>query len=249
MERLPVPPDALPVVELRAEKRLTRGLSLLASYVWSKTITDARGSTPDGGVSPETPQNPRDLRSERAVSDEYLPHRFVVSEIYELPFGRGKRFMTNAHAMLQGVLGGWTVAGITTLESGGRVNLNVPAQPANTGDPNRPNVAHDWHLGPGQQSLQRWFDTTAFEPSVPHTFGNAGRNLIGGPALYNFDLALYKTFRITESKRLQFRSEAFNAFNTPPFLNPGGDVGNATFGVISNARPGRILQFGLKFIF
>lgn len=236
-------------LQIRAEKRLTRGLSFLASYMWSKSISDGRGTAVDGGTAPVTPQNPQDLRSEKSLADENIPQRFVVSEVYELPFGRGKRFMANVHPLIDGFLGGWTVAGITTLESGNPVNLTVRGNPSNTGDPNRPNVAHDWHLPAGQQSLQRWFDTSAFEINAPYTFGDAGRNLLTSPSSSNFDLAVYKTFRVTETKRLQFRAEAFNAFNTPNFGDPNAQVGNVKFGVISGASRPRNLQFGLKFLF
>jgi hypothetical protein len=238
-------------MQLRAEKRLSGGLSLLASYVWSKTISDARGSVADGGGSPENPQNPRDLRAERSLADEHLPHRFVVSPIYELPFGRGKRFMTKAPRVLEAALGGWTLAGITVLESGTRVSLTVTGNPSNTGDtnPNRPNVLRDWRLDAAERSLQRWFDTSAFEANAPYTFGNAGRNLIGGPPLYNFDLAAYKTFFFAERRRLQFRTEAFNSLNTPSFQQPNGQLGNASFGTITSAGRGRNLQFGLRYVF
>ncbi len=236
-------------LQVRVEKRLTHGLSVLSSYVWSKTISDARGVSPDGGASANVPQNPQNLRAERSLADEHIPHRFVVSEIWELPFGSGRRFLSNAHPVIQFLAGGWTVADITTMESGGRVNTGVRGNPSNTGDANRPNAVHDWLLPAGQRSLQRWFDTTAFEINAPYTFGNAARNLIEGPGMVNFDLALYKSFRITETKRLQFRTEAFNGFNTPRFGDPNAQAGNPNIGVISSAGRPRNLQFGLKLVF
>ncbi len=158
--------------------------------------------------------------------------------MYELPFGRGRA-----------ILGGWTTAGIVTFSSGLRVDLSVRGNPSNTGATDRPNVLHDWYLSPGERSLDRWFDTTAFAPNAPFTFGNAARNLIGGPPLTNFDLALYKQFRINERIRTQFRVEAFNATNTPAFGSPNAQVGNPNIGQISSAGRPRNLQLGLKLVF
>jgi hypothetical protein len=97
--------------------------------------------------------------------------------------------------------------------------------------------------------VSRWFDTSAFAANPAFTFGNAARNLIGGPPLHNFDLAIYKTIRIVERVRLQVRGEAFNATNTPYFGSPGATVGTPAFGQISSANTPRNMQFGLKVIF
>ncbi len=238
-------------LQLRAEKRLSRGLSFLASYMWSKAISDARGSNTDGGFSAQLPQNPRNLHAERSLADEHVPHRFVASQIYELPIGRGRRLLANAHPLVDGVLGGWTVAGIVNLASGERVDVGTRGDRANTGDPNRPNLLGDWRLPASERSLRRWFDTTAFDVNPLYGFGNAGRNLIGGPPMSNFDLAVYKTFRITEGMRAQFRAEAFDAFNTPRFHLTGQNTqfGSPNFGVVSIADTPRNLQFGLRFTF
>jgi hypothetical protein len=150
--------------------------------------------------------------------------------------------------VVNGVLGGWTTAGILTISSGQLASLTVVGNPSNTGGPDRPNVLHDWHLESGQ-SLQHWFDTTAFALNAPFTFGNAGRNLLRGPHTTNLDFALYKGFRITERLGLQFRAEAFNSTNTPAFGAPNVQVGAPAFGVIGSAGTPRNLQFGLKAIF
>ena len=236
-------------LQMRLEKRFSRGLSLLASYIWSKAISDGRGVAGAGGSSPILPQDPLNYRAERALSDEHRPHRFVASYVYDLPVGRGKTLLATMPPVLQALAGGWSVAGIATLESGRRVNLTVRGNPSNTGSPDRPNVLRNPFLDASQRTLYRWFDTTAFVPNAPFTYGNAGRNLLEGPGVANFDLAIYKYFRITESKRLQFRAEAFNAFNTPAFGLPSAQVGDPNFGTISGADRPRNLQAGLKFIF
>ncbi|MYK09220.1 MAG: hypothetical protein F4041_06225 [Acidobacteriia bacterium] len=235
--------------QTKVEKRLSHGLSFLTSYIWSKAINDGRGAADSGGNGSLAPQNPRDLRAERGLADEHIAHRFVASYVYELPFGRGKKHMANAPAFVNGVLGGWVLAGIATATSGRMVNLTVRGNPSNSGDPNRPNVLRDWRLGADRRSLDEWFDTAAFEPNARFAYGNAGRNLIESPGQVNFDLSVYKNFAITEGTRVQFRFEAFNSFNTPAFGVPNVQAGNNNFGLISSAGRPRNLQFGLKFIF
>ena len=236
-------------MQMRMEKRLSHGLSFLASYMWSKTISDSRGESGAGGTAPGYPQDPLNKRAERSPADEHRAHRLVVSHVYDLPFGRGKSYLGGLHPLLDGLLGGWSIAGITTLHGGRRVNLSVRGNPSNSGNPDRPNVLHDWRLGRSERSLDRWFDTTAFAPNRQYEFGNAGRNLLEGPGTVNFDFAVYKYFRIAEGKRLQFRAEAFNLTNTPAFGIPNAQVGDKDFGEIGGAGRPRNLQFGLKFIF
>ena len=236
-------------LQTRLEKRLTHGLSALASYTWSKNLSDGRGAGGVGATSGLRPQNPHLLSAERALSDEHFAHRFVASPIYQLPFGRGKTYLNNSPSAVNALLGGWTVASIVTFSSGGRANLSVRGNPANTGTPNRPNVVGDWRLDSGTRSLDGWFDTAAFERNPAFTYGNAARNLIEAPGLVNVDLAIYKAFSVTEDLTVQFRAEAFNASNTPAFRRPNTQFGNRNFSLIGSAGRPRNLQFGLKVIF
>jgi hypothetical protein len=235
--------------QVRFEKRLSHGLSLLTSYMWSKSISDARGTAIDGGASSIIPQDPYNLRAEKSVADENTPHRFVLSGIYELPFGRGRTWLAGLPAWADALLGGWTVAGITTLSDGLPLNLSVQGSPSNTGNPDRPDVAGNWRLPAGQRSLERWFNTAAFVPNRQYTYGNAGRNILIAPWTHQFDLAVYKTFQASERFRIQFRAEAFNALNSPNFAAPNAQVGNPAYGRISSADRPRNMQFGLKVIF
>jgi len=236
-------------LQSRVEKRLSRGLSLLSSYIWSKTIADSRGAAGAGGVSSILPQDPRNLSAERALADEHHAHRFVASYVYDLPFGRRQRYLAGMAPLAEALLGGWSVAGIHTFSSGRLVSLTVQGNPSNTGGPDRPNLLRDWRLGEDQRSLDRWFDPAAFVRNDPFTFGNAARNLIEAPGVVNFDFAVYKYFQLRESWRLQFRWEAFNVFNTPAFGVPNAQLGNPNFGRIAAAGRPRNLQFGLKFLF
>jgi len=236
-------------MQVKVEKRLSAGLSFLGSYMWSKAISDGRGESAAGGVSNSIPQDPLNLRAERSLADEHRPHRLVMSYNYDLPFGRGKRYLGNAHRLADALLGGWAMGGITTLSSGRLVNLSVQGNPSNTGNPDRPEVVGKWKLGRDERSLDRWFNTAAFMRNAAFTFGNAGRNLLEGPGDVTFDLALYKSFVVREGMRVQFRAEAFNAMNTPQFGVPNAQVGNPNFGTIGGAGRPRNLQFGLKLVF
>jgi hypothetical protein len=227
--------------QIRIEKRFSSGFSVLGSYMLSRAIGDDLGSA--------NPQNPLDRRAERGLQAVHMKHRLVASYIYDLPFGRGRRWWGSSGEGVNLLFGGWSVSGITTMAAGQPFNLSVNGNPANTGGPNRPNVVGDPNLSRDERTLDRFFNTSAFVPNAQYTFGNAGRNILIGPGLVNFDLGLFKRFRVTEDKFFQFRFEAFNAFNTPQFEQPNSVVGNLDFGRITSAGRPRNLQFGLKFVF
>jgi hypothetical protein len=225
-------------LQTKIEKRYARGITILASYQFSKSI--ALGDS--DGV-----QNPLDWASDRAVSSVHRPHYFVGSVVYALPFGRGKQFGSGWGSALNAVLGGWSVAPIFSYTSGSPLNLSVNGSPSNSGQNDRPNVVGDWHLD--NPTVQKWFNTAAFAANAPFTYGNAGRNILVGPHRINLDAAAHKTFRVTERVTAQLRLESFNATNTPPLGNPNTQVGNQNFGVISSAGTQRNNQIGLKILF
>ena len=236
-------------LQARLEKRLSFGLSLLGTYIYSKVISDARGTSGAGGASSAIPQDPLNFALERSVADEHRGQRFVASYVYALPFGRGKAYLADMNRASNALFGGWTVAGITTFSAGQPVNLSVQGNPSNTGGPDRPDVIGSWKLSGSERTLERWFNTSAFARNGQFAFGNSGRNLIEGPGTVNFDFAVYKEFAMKERLRLQFRVEAFNATNTPQFGVPNAQVGNPNFGIITIAERPRNLQLGLKFLF
>ena len=118
----------------------------------------------------------------------------------------------------------------------------------NAGGADRPNRIGNGTLPSGQQTIDHWFDTTAFTVQPQYTYGNSGRNILFGPVLRNLDLSLSKSFAITESKRLQFRAESFNFTNTPAFGQPGATLNGLGVGQITTAGDPRRIQFGLKFL-
>ncbi|MBL8227952.1 MAG: carboxypeptidase regulatory-like domain-containing protein [Bryobacterales bacterium] len=239
-------------VQLRAEKRMSGGFSTLGSYVFSKTISDARGGADAGGTAANAVQNRNDFRAERSLADEHFAHRFVLSANWDVPVGRGRRFMTGMPRWSDAVIGGWALGGISTMTSGRRVNVSVNGDPANVGGgaAPRPNTTGASPILPAdQRALTRWFNTDAFTRQPAFTFGNSPRNPVSAPSLKNLDLAIYKAFQFSESRSLQVRGEFFNATNTPFFGAPGGTLGVAQFGVINDAAPARIIQIAAKFYF
>jgi len=236
-------------LQAKLEKRFSAGFTLLTSYIWAKTIGDVNGFSATGNTANSGMQNPLDWKSERSLADQHLAHRLVTSYIYELPFGKGKTLGTGWGGVVNAVLGGWSVGGITTMRSGQPAGLSVAGNPANSSTLNRPNVVGDWRLSSSEKTLDRWFNTDAFVKNNQYEFGNAGRNILIMPGGINFDLAAFKRFEITERLAAQFRFEMFNAFNSPPIGEPNVQVGNKNFGRISGAGFPRRLQFGLKLIF
>jgi hypothetical protein len=128
--------------------------------------------------------------------------------------------------------------------------VTVNGSPSNTGattSVDRPNVVGNWQLS--DPTVASWFNIAAFAPNAPYTYGNAGRNILRGPGLVNIDLALHKSFRVTERVSAQFRFEAFNATNTPALGAPNTVLGNPLFGQITSAGAARDLQLAVKVAF
>jgi hypothetical protein len=119
--------------------------------------------------------------------------------------------------------------------------------PSNTGGTDRPNINGSWQLA--DPTVQEWFNTSVFSKNAPLTYGDAGRNILRGPGLFNLDLAAHKTFQITERISTELRLESFNATNTPALGNPNTQVGNPNFGTVGSAGPPRDNQLGVKVLF
>jgi hypothetical protein len=238
------PPSNYNGLSLRLQKRFSAGLSILTSYTWSHNLdiySTERGGN-NGGV-----ENPLNWRADYATSSANMTNVFLWNGIYELPFGRGKSHLN--HGLLATIAGNWEWSNILSLYSGQPVNVALGFDNASTGTAGgqRPNLVGNPYLS--NQSRLRWFNTAAFAAPAPMTFGNAGRNILRGPALRNYDTAVMKNFVISEHKRLQFRTEFFNAFNIVNFNNPNGTFNSPNFGIITAARPSRSIQFSLKLLF
>jgi hypothetical protein len=228
-------------LQVKLEKRFANGFQMLLSFTHAKCL--------DEGSNQSAPPTVNMLKLNHAVCDYDLPNDLTLSSVYELPFGKGRKFMSNANRWLNGALGGWELAGILTERTGLPFTPTISSDNANTGiGGQRPNVVGDPSVANPSPTL--WFNPAAFAISTRYTYGNGGRNILRSDGLQQLDLTLKKNFVIRESKRLEFRAEAFNITNTPTFSAPSSTIGSATAGVItSTLNAGRVMQGALKFIF
>ena len=230
-------------LQAKAEKRLTGHVSLLASFVWSKSIDDADTVIP-GFYDSVGAQDENNLRLERALSSFNVGRRISGGYVIALPAVRA----------LGPVLRNWQLTGTITLQDGVPVNIFYDAyDPANTGLPNRPNIVPgvSLTLPRSQRTPEEFFNTAAFTSPAPYTFGDAGRNILNGPGNNVFDMALHRRFPIRERGALEFRAEAFNIFNHPNWGIPGpyADFGAPYFGGILGVGDPRRLQFAIRYDF
>jgi hypothetical protein len=229
-------------LQAKIEKRYTNGLTFIASYAYSKTLAlgDAAGV-----------QNQQDWMADAALSSLNMTQHFVGSAVYQLPFGHGRTFGSHWNRVSNAILGGWSLAPIVTVSTGMPLNITVNGNPSNTGSGvDRPNVVGNWHLA--RPTVAEWFNTAAFLANAPYTYGDAGRSIVVGPGLVNLDLALHKSFQISEGVTAQLRLESFNAMNTPALGAPNTVLGNPLFGQITATATGtssRDNQVGLKVLF
>lgn len=247
-------------LQIQGEHRYSSGLSLLTGYTFGKCIDDNSGGDygeyGGGGVKYMDVHKLRQLKG-RCSQD--VRQRFTASYVYNLPFGTGRRFASALHPALEHIISGWQISGITTLEAGQPFSVLMPGDYALVGDATgntistysvTPNIIGSCDLPSSQRSQSHWFNTAAFQdPGVGH-FGNAGRNICTGPGSVNFDFGVSRDFRLWRESRLQFRAEAFNAFNHRNLGTPDlGFSDGAVFGAITGAAAPRKLQFALKYVF
>lgn len=244
-------------MQVKVEKRFSRGGSILGSYTWAKLISDtdtATGWLEAGGGFAAQNWNRLDLERSLALYD--VPHRFVVSYVYDLPFGAGQRFLPDVAGFGKYVISGWGINGVSTFQEGFPLGLSTAVNLTNSfGGGSRPNwTGQNARVsGPAQNRLTQWFDRSQFSQPAAFTFGNAARSLgnIRSHGIANWDFAIFKnTPLIAERVSLQFRTEIFNLFNRVQFGYPNRQLGNAQFGVISGQLNNpRQLQFALRAIF
>jgi hypothetical protein len=246
-------------LQLRAEKRYSRGVTFTASFNYQKAMGIGYSSNENGGFGPVNPQDPRNLGADygRSALDQRL--RFVFSHVWEIPW------MREAEGLQGALLGGWAVNGIVSLTSGLPVTVIQSGDWHRTGPASagRPHIIHGEAVERVMEgrTIDRWFNTGAFIPSKcdgcptglylgPKGYGNAGVGLFDAPAQKTWDFGLFKNFAITEGQRLQFRWEVFNLLNTPQFNAPNSILDTATFGQISSTViDNREMQFALKYSF
>jgi hypothetical protein len=234
-------------LELSAEKRFSGGLSFLAGYTWSKALDMGGGGNSASAESRNNVQNPRNVRAEYGLADFNYPHRFTLSGLYQLPFGRARRWLTNAGRPIDMIAGGWELTSIVTAQDGPPGTVTMATSTANTGTTQYPNRVCNGNLPSSQRTIQKWFDTSCFVAPPLYTWGNAGRNIIIAPGLVTWDLGAHKDFRITERTGITFRAEFFNVLNKPNFGYPNRSIGSLAAGTITSVvTTGRQTQFALR---
>jgi hypothetical protein len=179
----------------------------------------------------------------------YVPNLDKVHFVADLPFGKGRKWMTGGGLMEQ-VLGGWIVSGFATLyQSGAPFTIGWNGDPANVGVTSaRANRIRSGSIS--NPSAAAWFDTAAFVAPAPYTFGNAGTGILFGPSSRAFDAAIDKNFQVRENLKLQFRTELFNAFNHPNLAMPQSTLNGLNFGqILTKTLDPRVIQFALRLDF
>jgi hypothetical protein len=209
------------------------GLSLNANYMLSHAIDEYSAGGDDVGY----PENVACRRCERASSDFDIRHVFNVNAVYELPFGRGRRYLRSG--VLSAIAGGWEWAGIATARTGKPVTITVSRAAAALPDQNvtstqRPDVVPGVSVKPAAQTMSGWLNLAAFSVPAAGKWGNAGRNLATSPALWSIDSALTRRQPVWERATLEFRFEVFNLLNHPQLGVPAASISApATFGRIT----------------
>jgi hypothetical protein len=245
----------------RVEHRFTDGLYLLNSFTWGRALGDSEQALEYySGNYEANPQNIHNLAAEHGPSSFDVKLNNVTSIVYQLPFGKGRKYASSLNAWEDAAVGGWEISNINTAHTG--TPLNVWYSPSTaydvTGLSNdyrgqalqRPNVSGSAASQTTTQMLNTYFAGYTFTlPPVNAPFGNLSRNAFRTPGFEQWDLALDKTFQIHEDVRLQFRSEFFNVLNHTNFGIPDTKTTDAAFGTIRSTYPARQIQFALKLLF
>jgi len=242
-------------MQVKVEKRFTRGLQFLVTYTWSKSIDDA--STTSGNISwlggTTHLQDPNNRRLERGLSSFDIPSVLQFSYSYELPIGRGKAIGGNMHPILNAIIGGWQTNGIWRFTDGRSIMLGLSGgQSLPTYGGQQPNLAAPLACSSSNRLTNYFANPDALSIPDPFTLGNAPRTegSCRAPGEANANLSLFKEFpltRLREGARIEFRFETYNALNHPQFSAPDATVNGGSFGVItSTANSPREAQVALK---
>jgi hypothetical protein len=234
---------------VKLEHRAGR-LLFTTAYTWAKSIDDKSAAAGIGGADTGWQGfiDNHNVRLDHARSDFDVDHRLVSSFVYDLPFGRGGKFLSNVNKAADVIVGGWQLNGIATFQRGfpysiyaqdlGGLLDNFENRATLVGNPNS-----------GSHTIAQWFNTAAFAQPPGGVIGTSGRNILRGPGINNWDMSLFKNIQLGERMRLQMRLESFNAFNHTQWGSPDHFITDPQFGQITSTRDARINQVGLKFLF
>lgn len=243
-------------LQAKINRSFHNGYSVLGSYTYAHGRDN--GPAPfDLGKGGNYPQSPFNLAAEYANSDTDLRHHFSASQIIELPFGHGKRWLSHASGATEAILGGWQLNSITTLQTGKPFNV------ISNGDDKfypglRPNLVGKAKLS--HPTTAEWFNVKAFSipagqaasTSAGATLipGNSPRNPLYGPGYTNEDLSLFKVLTLRREMKFQIRIESFNTLNTAHYDNPVSDLNDGSkLGTIQGGYYPRVMQFAGRLTF
>lgn len=227
-------------LQVQLRKSTSFGLDGRISYTWSKELDD---------MSIWWPLDDRLNRGPGTNQAPDTPRNFIATLNYQLPFGRGRQWLSNASRPVDAVLGGWQLSTFTSLHSGSALTINSNFDNLNSGVTNHANNSCSSVKVYG--SISKWFDTSCFtKPATVGQLGNTGIGNIRGPGYYNSDLSLSKSTALHETMAVKFQADFFNLSNTPHYSNPDTTLGDGNFGQIggTNGTP-REIQLGLHFTF
>jgi len=257
-------------LQLRAQKRMSHGVSFQLNYAWSKSLDTGTGNGHGSGI--DIYQNAYSPAANYGLSDFNAANTLIGQIVYELPFGHGRQFVL--HGPLNQIAGGWRLSTIFQYHGGVPFTPVIQGSIADAidginGGGMGPSIDHGGAtLYPNQvgdprvsnPTIHQWFNPAAFANPAPGTFGNVRRNSLIGPGYTNVDLSLGKEFSLTERAKLEIRADAYNAFNHINYANPDANVGYSG-GVLADGSAGtingpagfnsnmRIIQLGARFSF
>jgi hypothetical protein len=247
-------------LQVRLEKRFSRGLQFLTTYTWQKSIDDSSAAGGNvvwlGGSTTGTVQDPNNLRLDRSLSQFDIPHVFQVSYQWELPIGRGKALGGSMNPWLSAIVGGWQTNGIYRWSSGQPIILGLTGgQAVPTFGAQRPNLSAALKRADNWTFSQYFANPEVATVPDPYTIGTAPKTLssVRSPGSNVMSMSLFKEFplsKLREGARFELRVESFNAFNHPTFGCVATTVGQDDFGQVScQANKPREVQLGAKLYF
>ena len=232
--------------QIKLDKRWSNSVWLLSAFTYGKAYNDQ----PEICCASPWPPDSYNIAAEHGPADYDQRYRSVTSFAWDLPFGKGRRFL-DKEGVLDGIFGGWQLGGIITIAGGFPFSPATSLDTSNTGTFGqlRPDLVGN--PDPGERTPERWFNPEAYATPAEFAFGNAGRNSLVGPGTRTADLYLQKEFKIQGRVRLELRIEAFNVFNHPNFGLPDNyvDDGESAGTITYTAIPQRQLQFGARLEF
>jgi hypothetical protein len=259
-------------LQVKLERRFAQGFYMLNSFTWSKAIDNASQVLEEPGGNEGRPQDVYNMANDRGPGAYDQPFNNTTSVVFELPFGKGRRWLNDSSYVMDALLGGWALTGINTMTSGQAINLRYTPSPVTANLPSfiggvalRPNLVGNPILPKDDRTIDRYFNADAvFLPTQDRPFGNAGRNIARSPSFYQLDMGLQKAFAlpvINETSRVEFRAEFFNILNKTNFGSPNSSANSivrntqgvvtatGAFGTIRSTFPARQIQFALKVSF